>query len=57
MLVHFYFRSWIETLDAWSLDTYALLLVSYVYSCHALRTWYKSGDVGIIGLHNWFLMW
>jgi hypothetical protein len=27
MFVHLCFRSWIETLDAWPLCTYALLLV------------------------------
>jgi hypothetical protein len=27
LLVHFCFRSWIETLVAWSLGTYVLLLV------------------------------
>jgi hypothetical protein len=27
MIVHLRFRSWIETLDAWSLGTYALSLV------------------------------
>jgi hypothetical protein len=27
MIVHLRFRSWIEALDAWSLGTYALLLV------------------------------
>jgi hypothetical protein len=27
MIVHLRFRSWFETLDAWSLGTYALSLV------------------------------
>jgi hypothetical protein len=27
MIVHLCFRSWFETLDAWSLGTYVLLLV------------------------------
>jgi hypothetical protein len=27
MFVHLRFRSWIETLDAWSLGTYALSLI------------------------------
>jgi hypothetical protein len=27
VIVHLHFNSWIETLDAWSLGTYALLLV------------------------------
>jgi hypothetical protein len=27
MIVHLRFRSWLETLDAWSLGTYVLLLV------------------------------
>jgi hypothetical protein len=27
MIVHLRFRSWFETLDAWALGTYVLLLV------------------------------
>jgi hypothetical protein len=27
MILHLRFRSWFETLDAWSLGTYVLLLV------------------------------
>jgi hypothetical protein len=27
MIVHLRFRSWIETLDAWTLGTYALILL------------------------------
>jgi hypothetical protein len=27
MIVHLRFRSWFETLDAWSLGTYVLLLL------------------------------
>jgi hypothetical protein len=36
MIVHLRFRSWIETLDAWSLGTYALSLVCLVESCYAI---------------------
>jgi hypothetical protein len=36
MIVHLSFRSWIETLDAWSLGTYTLSLVCYVDSCYAI---------------------
>jgi hypothetical protein len=36
MIVHLRFRNWIETLDAWSLGTYALSLVCKVDSCHAI---------------------
>jgi hypothetical protein len=42
MFVHLRFMCWNETLDAWSLGTYALLLLFYVDSCYALRTRYKS---------------
>jgi hypothetical protein len=45
MFVHLHFRSSNETLDAWSLGTYALLLACWVDSFHALRTWHKLSDV------------